>query len=407
MFNIKQCLVQSLKILLFSFLFCWQSIPCQADTVSEKAMYKKIFTNLDDASKIFHSTFLSAVSDKKIRELVDQFTCSLGKYQDAKGAAGSYILRFKKGTVPSKISLNEEGLVTHLTFEAAEFTNDTPAAISAGLKALPGFTSVTILKNGREKIFELNSNQPLGIGSAFKLYVLKAITQKVEKGELSWNKIVHLTDGHMSLPSGILQDWPVDTPITVRTLCNLMISLSDNTATDHLLFLAGRENVESLAPERIRPFLSTLEIFKLKWGISKGELDSYIQADLAGKRAFLDKIACLPREQVDFVNEPRMIDQIEWLTTTDELCRIIFELNGNPSISINPGLGDRKKWQYIGYKGGSEPGVLNYTHILRKGPNTPFYCISATINDPKAPVKEEEFTDLIVRLFKLLEQGKI
>jgi hypothetical protein len=42
-----------------------------------------------------------------------------------------------------------------------------------------------------------------------------------------------------------------------------MISVSDNTAADALLSIAGRENVEKFAP-RNRPFLSTREAFILK-----------------------------------------------------------------------------------------------------------------------------------------------
>ena len=42
-----------------------------------------------------------------------------------------------------------------------------------------------------------------------------------------------------------MQDWPPGAAVTVETLATLMISVSDNTATDTLIRLVGRERVEA------------------------------------------------------------------------------------------------------------------------------------------------------------------
>src|SRR3546814_1131698 len=39
--------------------------------------------------------------------------------------------------------------------------------------------------------------------------------------------------------------WPKDTPVTVQSLANWMISVSDNSATDTLIHLLGRKNIEA------------------------------------------------------------------------------------------------------------------------------------------------------------------
>ena len=44
-----------------------------------------------------------------------------------------------------------------------------------------------------------------------------------------------------SLPSGITQSWPAGSPVTLQTLATLMISISDNTATDTLVTLERRK----------------------------------------------------------------------------------------------------------------------------------------------------------------------
>ncbi|MFL9455456.1 serine hydrolase [Tolypothrix bouteillei VB521301_2] len=49
---------------------------------------------------------------------------------------------------------------------------------------------------------------------------------------LAWKDVVQLQPSEKSLPSGMLHTWPDGSYLTVQTLASLMISLSDNTATD-------------------------------------------------------------------------------------------------------------------------------------------------------------------------------
>ena len=82
-----------------------------------------------------------------------------------------------------------------------------------------------------------------------------------------------------------------------------------------------------------------------------------------------------------------------------------MSLNNAPQIAINPGLADKSEWKYVGFKGGSEPGVLNYTHILDTDKNKPIYAISASINNHEDNVdKDHEFTLLVSRLIQYLKK---
>src|SRR3546814_18014082 len=73
-----------------------------------------------------------------------------------------------------------------------------------------------------------------------------------------------------------------------------MVSVSDNSATDILLHALGRDNVEAVLPvvgikepAGMRPFLSTLEMFKLK-GVDGGALgDQWLALDEKGRRKLL------------------------------------------------------------------------------------------------------------------------
>ena len=56
-------------------------------------------------------------------------------------------------------------------------------------------------------------------------------------------------------------------------------------------------------------------------------------------------------------------------------------------LSINPGLSiSKKSWQYVGYKGGSEAGVLNMTYLLQSV-NGDWYSLSAGWNNTKSAAR--------------------
>ncbi len=93
------------------------------------------------------------------------------------------------------------------------------------------------------------------IGSAFKLYVLSTLSREIAARRRSWNDVVPLDQ--RSYPSGILQDWPQGTPMTLQTLATLMIAISDNTATDQLAATSHA------APELGQRFSTTREFFQL------------------------------------------------------------------------------------------------------------------------------------------------
>ncbi len=187
-------------------------------------------------------------------------------------------------------------------------------------------------------------------------------------------------DDHKSLPSGVLQTWPEGSPVTAHTLASQMISISDNTATDHLLHCLGRKTVESqLAvmgnanPERSMPMLATMEMFKIK---SKRKLlRKYVKANVAKRRRLLDgRIRKMSGKDLTPYADgtPVAIATVEWYASVADLCRAMdrFRRRGDAKaldiLAINPAVPHMKsEFDYIGYKGGSEPGVLNFTWLVK------------------------------------------
>jgi beta-lactamase class A len=204
-----------------------------------------------------------------------------------------------------------------------------------------------------------------------------------------------------SLPSGILLQWPDGTPITLATYENEMISISDNTAADALLSIAGREHVETFA-EHDKPFLSTREAFVLKAPVNAALLARYRAANESGRRAMLLEIDGLPLPEISVFDAGPLATDVEWFFTPNELCSLMSKVSDLPAMHINPGVAKPADWQQIAYKGGSEPGVLNLTTAVI-GKNGKRYCIAATWNNTAVLDEPRFYTlygDLLTALAK-------
>jgi hypothetical protein len=122
---------------------------------------------------------------------------------------------------------------------------------------------------------------------------------------------------------------------------------------------------------------------------------AYLAADAAGRRALLDgRVASTPIAVADLADwaAPRRIDTLEWFASTTDLCSAMAklrDLGGTPgmgpvldALAVNPGLPvDTARWPYVGFKGGSEPGVLQLTWLLRRSDDR-WFVLAITLDDP-------------------------
>ena len=297
------------------------------------------------------------------------------------GGGHEFIVHLASGDVTAKLTLTDAGKIAGLLLRPAATQGSLDDHVRA-IAALPGETSILVTREGTT-LAAVRAEDPLAVASAFKLAVLKAVTQAVEQRHLAWDQVVRLDPAWRSLPSGTLQGWPAGTPVTVATLADMMISVSDNTAADALVALAGRDRVEAVSP-RNAPFLTTRETFVLKADTALSR--SFLAADTDGRRRLLSHIATQPLPAPGALpNEPDLA--IEWRFTARELAVLLGELAGTPALHINPGPADPGKWQSVAFKGGSEPGCVNLSTLAVDRRGTRFAVI-ATWNGPSANVDE-------------------
>jgi hypothetical protein len=219
----------------------------------------------------------------------------------------------------------------------------------------------------------------------------------------------------MGHPSGASRDWPEGAPVTLHTVATLMISVSDNTATDNLLSIAGRDAVEAEVaalghsdPARMVPFMSTREMFVLKIG---GDVEAYRAADAAGRLALLEATADSEIDMFEFMmtftGRPIALD-IEWLVSGEDMANLMRRIRNldDPTareiMAVNAAVPDnlRGDWQYIGYKGGSEPGVINLSWLLQDRAGE-WHVVTLSWNNPDAEVDHQAFRALAMRAIAL------
>ncbi|MGH2550325.1 MAG: serine hydrolase, partial [Thermomicrobiales bacterium] len=247
-------------------------------------------------------------------------------------------------------------------------------------------------------IYASNADAVFPVGSSFKFWILGALAAQVDAGTLAWEQPVEIEERYISVPSGDLRYSKPGTVYTMRYLAERMIQKSDNTATDHLLFLAGRENVEQmmeimgvsdLTPNI--PLISTRELAMMKFAYSTEDLDAYYAAPIEERRRILDEVIdAIPYSALADLEQdaPIELDRVEWFASREDLARTVQWLN---ATSANPALRpvretlaletpvpfDGEVWPYVGYKGGSEFGLLTTTWLLdRADGRTFFYSVA-------------------------------
>jgi beta-lactamase class A len=380
-----------------------------------------------EPTRIFSAGFLAQVPEAQIRAISGQLAAQygapqrIGSIEAQSPTMGLVHIETQRATLHINLVVEPQPphLITGLLLTGADMRGDSMAAIMGELRALPGQTSIAVarLGDGAPALVESHEpGRPLAIGSAFKLWVLAELSRQVQAGERRWSDVVTLDS--RSIASGTLQTWPRGAPVTLHTLAALMISVSDNTATDMLIHTLGREAIERMAgtigiasAARNRPLLSTLELSAIKTGAAPA-LNLWRQADEAGRRRLLaNDYAAADADRIDisrFSGNPLNLD-VEWYASASDMVATMDWLrrHGDDTaraiLAINPAMppAQRGDFAYIGYKGGSEPGVLNLTWLVRSRAGT-WHVVTGSWNNPDAPVDEARFAGLLTRAILLL-----
>lgn len=395
-----------------------------------------LFKDRAKAEDVFTDQFLTSVSAPQLSVILGQIESQFGPVQDVQDVerTGPYraklTLRFENafGAGPMVLNPKEPHKVEGLLLNEFTPIGDGIEKIKEELEALPGEVGVYFGSlDGMTPRLTINPDKQLAIGSTFKLYVLSALAREMDAdNEKYWDDVESIgtelcltppceAEGR-SFPSGITHDWPAPSPMTLQTLATLMISISDNTATDALMAYLGEERIVQemidsghSRPELNQPFLTTRQMFALKSGGSD-TIEAYRAAKPEDKHALAYAAAERDIEQADienaFATGPLALD-IEWFASAHDLRRLLVHFpdtkwkTEREIMALNPSVGPaiHRRYGPIYYKGGSEPGVLNFTWLLKDVHG--WQVLTMSWNNPDEVVDETQFQLMAQRLLSI------
>lgn len=364
---------------------------------AEIARLEQLFRSPDQASILFSKSFLADVSADQVKQIVKQLTDSVGTPRTIVQDGESYTVETDTHAIPTKVTLDDDGLIAGLLFEP-------PVALTASLdetlEKLGGLADTVsyLVETAGTARYERDADRPLAVGSAFKLGVLKVLTDDIAAGR-RWEDVTRLEASDRSLPSGDLRLYPVGSPLTLHTLAAEMIAHSDNTATDTLIRVVGADRIaEALGIETL---LTTRALFQLK--ADKPLADAYLSASGGDRVTILKRLSERDLPSVTASSSP-YTPGLEWMIPVRRLCSLAVELADVGVFAINPGPVRPGAWQRIAYKGGSETGVLNLTAALI-GKDGRKHCLSVTLNR-NAEIDETAAAGLFARAAAQLATAK-
>ncbi len=344
----------------------------------------------------FAPSFTAAVPPAQLAPLLAQLRATLGAPERVEGIApdspftARLTVGFERGTASMRIAIDPAAphQVIGLLITGTALRDDSFAKLQADFQALPGASGFGIYELGHGEprpLAQWRGAAGAPLGSAFKLWLLAEASRQVDAGERRWTDVIPL--GTPSLPSGITQNWPAATPLTLQSLATLTISISDNTAADTLLGVLGRDRVDRFivdarASDEVRrtlPVLTTREAFAIK--ADPALRTAWAHGDFAGRRALLvtnaERIRAMPLSAAMFANGPMSTETVEWFASPLAMARTLdwLRVHGDATaraiLAVNAGTDPTTaaRFGYVGFKGGSEPGVvtLNYLARTREG----------------------------------------
>ncbi|MBN8845340.1 MAG: serine hydrolase [Sphingomonadales bacterium] len=380
-------------------------------------------------SAYFAPSFQAAIPEAQFRAMCDGLIAQYGRAVAVEaavsgdGQSGTLRLRLEKGaaSVILDVAKAPDNRVIGLRLTGFTMADDGYARIAGEIAALPGRTGFLVAEidgTAIRGVASSNADTQFATGSTFKLYILDELAAQVAAGERRWADVVPLT--HLSFSSVATANWPKNAPVTLQTLANWMISVSDNGAADTLIHLIGRERIEArmraaghAEPSRNIPFLTTVEAFALKGNNFTALRDAFIAGDDRAQRKLLDsnsqRLVLANVDGVSFGAGPRFIDNLEWFASPNDIARLMVDIRARRSeqamaaMAINNGLGPEaaEPWRYLGYKGGSENGVLSMSLLGERRADGRWFVVTASWNNADANVDSVQMVGFVTRLLAL------
>lgn len=238
-------------------------------------------------------------------------------------------------------------------------------------KSIPGRQGIVIEKSDGTKLMNYNPDEVFPSASTIKLFVLWAVYKKIQKGELSREDLISISDTPSVGGCGILQQMKTpDLKLTIPDIANLMIVLSDNVATNLMIDLAGMDFVNSEIKE---------------YGFENSKLERHMMDGDAREKG-LDNYTTA-KEQIQILKNIENSEDLD-----KELRDEMMEMLGNQILTDHAAQYLPLDYEFF-HKTGNLASTLHDTGIL-KTPNEKYY-ISILTHDLEDIVEGKKIMNLL------------
>ncbi len=110
--------------------------------------------------------------------------------------------------------------------------------IGVELKSYDGLMGIYI-DDLKGNIIKLNEKEKFETASTIKVFILAALFERIEKGEISLSDMLEYRKEHVVDGSGVLSSMEVGTRLSIKNIATLMIIVSDNIAANMLIDFLG------------------------------------------------------------------------------------------------------------------------------------------------------------------------
>jgi len=121
--------------------------------------------------------------------------------------------------------------------------------LTAVINASPSVVGLAVMDLVSNETFFVNEQHTFTQASAIKIPILMEVFRQVQAGKIALTDQKQVTTANRVGGSGILQQLQDPVSISLRDLCTLMITQSDNTATNIVISTVGMDNVNKTMEE--------------------------------------------------------------------------------------------------------------------------------------------------------------
>lgn len=193
--------------------------------------------------------------------------------------------------------------------------------IQSMVEELPGKIGVYYLNLSTGSTFSYNAHEEFLAASIIKLPLLAAVYQEFQEGRLKKDDIIKLASEDKVPGCGVLSMMHDDLEITIADLCSLMISISDNTATNILIKTLG---FPALSASFAKLGLKATRLNRLLYDIRQKELgvENYFTPAEMGfllEQIYYEKLISpeASREMADILANQQINSKIPYLLPSD------------------------------------------------------------------------------------------